>query len=98
MPAVTSLKHLSVHGATPSISEFLPVGRNFAALSCITTLEVTQLEEVTFEDLASLTASFCQLQKLCIRGKVCGEVGREHWPRPHAWGGGACISKTCQTS
>lgn len=86
LPAcVTGLQRLSVECTSPSISFFLPVSSQYTALTALTMLNLTEVENVTSEALASLTA-FCQVEHLSIRGrKDTPDSGSQHWADLHDW-------------
>ncbi|KAL3163056.1 hypothetical protein ABBQ32_009479 [Trebouxia sp. C0010 RCD-2024] len=87
LPAhLTGLKSLSVECTQPEFCPFLPVSSRYTALTALTMLSLTEVENVVQRDLASLTA-FCSLERLSIKGRHLDEPGGQHWPKAHDWKG-----------
>ncbi len=79
LPAVTSLQHLTVTSLYPSISQFWPFGAAYSAWSALSRLELYDVDDITREQLASLSLSRA-LQHLVVRGKQQkGPEGYQHW-------------------
>lgn len=87
LPAVTSLQLLSVHMSTPSISQAWPFAPQYSALSGLSRLELHDVENVTSEQLQSLSA-FTALQHFSVRGKQDRKLegtGYQHWRNLISW-------------
>ena len=86
LPAcVTGLHRLSVECNGMSISFILPVSSQYTALTALTMLNLTKVDNVTLIILASLTASG-QVEHLSIRGrKDTPDSGSQHWSDLNYW-------------
>lgn len=85
LPAyVTGLRSLSVECTQPDFSPFLPVSSQYTALTALTMLSLSQVENVLPQDLVSLTA-FRSVEHLSIKGRHVDEPGCQHWLQAHDW-------------